>query len=310
MAVWPHCVTVCSYLLSETLFAFLCSLSLFLLSLALDQRRIFLHIFCGLSFGTAALTNAMLTPFVPLLAAGLLWLRYLNRKSALTLAVAGLLLPAMWQVRNLQLPAGNETSGGRALINFVQGSWPEYHSSWRAYAAGDPTAKELQEQILAEADAFRGHPSAGASAMVRRFQQAPWHYFLWYLSKPSSLWGWDIQIGQGDIYIYPTLHSPFSYNPFWRALAALCHAFNPILALLAAWSCLMSLRHKAIIRGITAAMAFMILYATLIYSALQAEPRYAIPFRGVEVVLAAIGAWHICLWLKRHQRPVASSIRN
>ncbi len=305
MAVWPHSVTVCSYLLSETLFAFLCSLSLFLLSFTLNRKGYLWPILCGLGFGTAALTNAMLIPFALLLAAGLYGLRYLDRKSALALAAAGLLLPATWQVRNMQLPASNETSGGRALINFVQGSWPEYHSSWRAYVGGNQLAKRMQEQILEEANLLREQPASGAKAILTRFQQAPAHYFFWYLSKPMQLWGWDIQIGQGDIYIYPTLHSPFSYNLFLRAVAALCHAANPLLMLFAAWGCLTSLLRKTSTGGMAAALALMALYSTLIYSVLQAEPRYAIPFRGVEIALATIAMWQICAWVKRHRRPVA-----
>ena len=80
--------------------------------------------------------------------------------------------------------------------------------------------------------------------------------------------------------------------------------------LFAAWGCLTSLQRKTDANGIMTAMALMVLYITLIYSVLQAEPRYAIPFRGVEVLLAAIGASQACLWLKRYRRPTITKLDN
>jgi 4-amino-4-deoxy-L-arabinose transferase-like glycosyltransferase len=303
MAIWPHSVTVSSYLLSETLFGFLCSLSLFLLSVAVRKPAYRWFVASGLCFGAAGLTNAVLMPFAPVLAVALLWWRRLDRKQALVLGLSGLLLPLAWQVRNVQLPPSEHDSGGRALINFVQGSWPEYHASWRASVGlGDPMARLAQTAIMQEYGTLRAHPAQGVAMIYQRMAQDPWHYLGWYLSKPMYLWGWDIQIGAGDIYIYPTLHSPFGYNPALRLLVALCEAINPLLALLAAWGCVSLLLKRHGRPPVAVAMALLVLYVTAIYSLLQAEPRYAIPFRGAEVLLATWGLAQICQWVDRVRR--------
>jgi hypothetical protein len=303
MAIWPHSITTCCYLLTETLFAFLCTLSLWLLSRATNKRHYGWFIASGLCFGAAGLTNAILGPFALLLAIGMWVLQRLDKKFALAFALAGMLLPLAWQLRNHQLQHATQSSGDRALVNLVQGSWPEYHSSWRAYAFGDPAGKQVQQKIDGEYALLLDHPSLGVKAISHRLAQAPGHYLWWYLSKPAHLWGWGIQIGQGDIYIYPTQHSPFDYNPILRLLTAMCYAFNPILAVLAAWSCLSALVKFRDQSGVVVAMALLGLYATLIYTVFQAEPRYAIPFRGIEVALAAACLCQMTQWVRRKMRP-------
>lgn len=298
MAIWPHSVTICGYLLSETLFAFLCALALYLWSVAIRKQTYRWFIACGLCFSVAGLTNAMLLPFAPMLAITLFWLRHLDRKRALALALASLLLPMAWQVRNAQLPPDNRDAGSRALINVVQGSWPEYHGNWRAaIIARDPAAQPMQAAIMHEYDVLQAHPSAGLAMIWERMAQSPLHYLGWYLRKPMYLWGWDIEVGAGDIYPYPTVNSPFNHNPVLRILVALCAAFNPLLALLAAAGALLILLRRKTIAPLAVATAAVALYATLIYSLLQAEPRYAIPFRGEEILVATWGLACASQWL-------------
>ena len=307
MAIWPHCITTCGYLLTETLFAFLCTLSLWLLSRAINKKHYGWFIASGLCFGTAGLTNAILGPFAPLLAIGMLLFRQLDKKFALALALSGILLPLSWQLRNHQLQQVTQSSGDRALMNLVQGSWPEYHSSWRAYALGDPEGNRVLQKIDNEYTLLRDHFSLGINTISHRLAQAPFHYLWWYLSKPALLWGWSIRIGQGNIYIYAADHSPFEYNPILSGVVAICYVLNPILALLAAWCCLWTLLKPRSHPGIVVAAVLLGLYATLMYSLLQAEPRYAIPFRGIELALAMAGLWQITQWMreKMHDRHLA-----
>jgi hypothetical protein len=74
MAVWPHSVTITSYLLSETLLGFLCALGFFLLTQAFRHGKHWLALLTGVVFGMAALTNAVVLPFVPILCLLLWWL--------------------------------------------------------------------------------------------------------------------------------------------------------------------------------------------------------------------------------------------
>ncbi|WP_188794479.1 ArnT family glycosyltransferase [Dyella nitratireducens] len=300
MALWPHSITVCGYLVTETLFGFLCALSLFLLSKAARHQGFSWLIAAGFCFSLAGLTNAVLLPFAPLLAVMMSWLRRLDRKQAWVLALSGLALPFAWQIRNVQLPPSDQSAGGRAIINFVQGSWPEYQTSWAtSYRRSDPIVGQTQLDIAREYATLQAHPSQGLAMMYQRMIQAPWHYVGWYFSKPAHLWAWDIQIGAGDIYVYPTLHSPFSYNPVLRMWVAACEIVNPILAVLAAWGCLAALLDRRNAPLLAMATALMALYVTAVYSALQAEPRYAIPFRGMEILLASGGLAQAGCWLRK-----------
>lgn len=307
MALWPHSVAISSYLLSETLFGFLCALALCLLSMGVAKQRYGWLAASGLCFGAAALTNAMFLPFAPLLAIAIFVLEPANRKYAITLALFGLLMPCMWQLRNAQLPSTGHDASGRALLNLVQGSWPEYHSSWRAHVFNRiPDTDHVLEDIDAEYNDLRSNLAHGLSVIVSRMAHAPLRYLAWYASKPARLWGWGVQIGQGDIYVNPTLNSPFIFNPILRFVESVCKALNPVLAILVGWGCLTTLRNGRHAPIIALAVSLMALYVTGVYSLLQAEPRYAIPFRCIEMLLATYGLCHVSGWINKIRRVNAS----
>lgn len=308
MAVWPHSVTMTSYVLSETLFGFLCATAFWWLARGLRRPTVWRFAASGLAFGLAALTNAILLPFAALVAAALLWRRTVRPRVALVLLVASLALPAAWSVRNLQLPPA-ASSSGRALLNLVQGSWPEYHSAYRLAVSGDPQGQQIMQAIGQESDLMLAAPAAGARHMAARMGVAPLHYLAWYLSKPALLWGWSIRMGQGDIYVYPTVFSPYAENPVMRAMAAICQSINPLLMLLALAGLLLTMR-RSTPGAIGLPVAVLAAYVTLVYSVLQAEPRYNIPFRGFECLLAAYAGWSLTFWVaKRRKLSTGENIR-
>lgn len=293
MAVWPHSVAMSSYLLSETLFGFLAALGLLLLRIALEQRCAGWAALSGVGFSLAALTNAVLIPFAPLLA-----LYLFVRKIANPLLCAGLVIGAIatvapWVLRNNLLPAGESSSSERALINLVQGSWPSMHSAYQASMKHDPDGAIVMAAIEREAAAVKKSPTAGLALIGHRMGDHPGQYLRWYLSKPALLWDWDIRIGQGDVYVYPTRNSPFKTNAVFRAVSALCHALNPWLFALAIAGCLLALLPKQETPPDKATAALMLLFITLVYSTLQAEPRYSVPFRGLEILLATFAAYRV-----------------
>lgn len=301
MAVWPHSIAINGYLLTETLFGFLIALALLLFAHASRQANTKWAIAAGLTFGAAALTNAIMLPFALLLAGFLGWRKLAPHRICVALAVAGLLLPGSWAIRNAQItaPQSDGSSMDRALQNLVQGAWPSYHSAWRDSALGDATTQARARVTLhamdVEYDTLRASPVMGSKAMLQRLGEHPLHYAVWYLiRKPYQLWGWNIQIGQGDIYVYPTKNAPFQTSPAWIALAAICHAINPLLMFLALagfWAAWPRTRHSAALSAAASEAAAvpvicMVMFATLVYSALQAEPRYSIAFRPFEILLA------------------------
>lgn len=316
MAVWPHSVTINGYLLTETLFGFLCVLGLLLFARSCTRGNVWLAGIAGLTLGAAALTNAVLLPFGVLLAGILAWRKLAPGKLCLALLLGALLLPCGWAMRNTRIshPTPADSSMGRAMQNFVQGAWPGYHEAYRNSIFGDTAAQaKAQDTVRAVDDEMQlaaNHPLVEIKAVAQRFGRHPWHYALWYLvEKPQELWGWSIVIGQGDIYVYPTANSPFQTNPAWMALAAVCHAINPLLMALALLGSLMACLGYRTTQLETEAShvapisaACLLAFVTLVYSTLQAEPRYAIPFRSFECLLAVSACWQVALRVQQRIR--------
>jgi cbb3-type cytochrome oxidase subunit 3 len=316
MALWPHSITINGYLLSETLFGFLTALGVFVCATAFRRQSKWRAFGGGLILGAAALTNAVLLPFGVLLAIFLTWRKLATRTICMALAIGAMTLPAVWTARNAVavVSVAGDSSADRALLNFVIGSWPHWQSAWRESVLGDQSAKERAgaEMHLADTEyaAWRSSPSQGIQSMARRVASQPLKFAHWYLiEKPTLLWGWSIEIGQGDIFVYPTRNAPFQIQPLWMAIAAICRGFNIWLMLLALGGILFAWRrsgkrsrdesHES--SAALIAVALLLVFVTLVYSTLQAEPRYSIPFRPFEI-LSAVTAVYVCTtWLiRRH----------
>lgn len=286
MAVWPHSISITSYVLTETQTGFLCAAGLLCLRESLERRRAGLIVLSGLVFGMAALTNAVLMPFALLAAVALLCTKFITRKQAATLALASLLLPALWGIRGLTVTSP-ASSTHRAAMNLVQGSWPSYHEDYQRSENGNAAAAKNIAAMNAEIDTFSASEWDGLVRVGRRMANEPLHYLGWYASKPMLLWAWDIKIGQGDIYVYPTINSPFNTSPTWKAILMACYMLNPFVLLGSVIGVLIALVRRD--AGIDVALAVLMLMVTLVYGILQSEPRYSIPFRNTEIALACLG---------------------
>jgi len=297
MVVWPHSVTMSGYLLSETATGFWVASGLFLLQRAVSRNHLPAMVACGLAFSIAALTNAVMLPFAALLAGVLFWRNNVGRTMALALVVSSLLLPVAWGVRNAQLPTTAESSSGRALQNAIEGSWPEYHSSYMASVFGDPDGRRIQEAIRHETEVMMASRSAGIRLVSARIRAQPLSYLAWYASKPALLWDWSIRMGAGNIYQYATRHSLLDEQPLLKAIVAICWALNPIIMVLALAGVLLVWANGRDNAALPLATAALAVYVTIVYSLLQAEPRYSIPFRGIEIALAVEGVRQSARWL-------------
>ena len=287
MAIWPHSVAMCSHLLSETLYGFLVALALFVFSIGADRPTFRWSLIAGICFSVAALTNSVSLPFAALLVVYMLIKRHMPAKIGLCLIAATLSLTVPWMIRNSMQPADQPSSTDRALMNLIQGSWPIYHSAYMAsMLSGNSQAMSVMAQINRETAVIETDHQAGVLMMLERMARHPGQYLYWYLQKPALLWDWSIRVGVGDIYVYVTYHSPFETNTFWRAVEATCYALNRMLMVLAFAACLPALLRKQQQQGLAGA-ALLALFVTIIHSVLQAEPRYSIPYRGLEIILAA-----------------------
>ncbi|HET7664004.1 MAG TPA: glycosyltransferase family 39 protein [Rhodanobacteraceae bacterium] len=309
MAVWPHNIAIASDLLSETLLGFLCVLAMLLCARASARRSPSWATAAGLGFGSAALTNAILLPFGVLVALFLAWRRLAPRRVWLTLCISAVLLPGAWALRNMHLPPdpSGQTSADRALQNFVQGSWPGYHTAYAELSRGDQRGAPVFRAIDAEFQLLRHSPTTGARAIAKRLSAHPLYYLMWYtVEKPWALWDWDIRVGQNDIYVYAVKDSPFDTQPAMRAAEAICHTINPLLALLALGSLVFAVatwrrRNNASLHGQAAfeSVLLLLIYVTVVYSILQTDPRYSIPFRPFEMLLVVTSCSVLSRWVAK-----------
>lgn len=307
MTFWPHAITLTGYVLSETLVGFLFVLGLVLLQVGYDRRSRWIGAAAGLFFAAAALTNATLLPVLPLFALVALW-RDRDRRPMWSMVLLAALIPATaWSVRGASLPSTrSDRASDRIAMNFVQGSWPEYHTAWSSVVVKrDETPRAVLNAIDADVNRLQQNRAQGLSSIFGRFSSEPLRYTLWYLSKPVELWGWEIGIGNGGIYVFPTLQSPLSGQGPLRITTDLFIIANPLLMSLALVGLIVVLataraRPKPLVLA-----AFAVAFLTMVFTVLQADARYAVPYRGIEWILAAAG-W---MWLVGRYERVRARLR-
>ena len=309
MAIWPHSVSMSSFILSETLFGFLCMLSLFLLTHALRQRSAAWATASGLGFALGAMTNAILLPFAPLLGLYFAYRRYITARMLAGLLAGAMVLPAAWMVRNALLPPSyGDSSAGRALDTLVIGSWPNYYQTYEASLKNDPAAAATITRVVQEIALINYDLKAGTTEIAQRMRNRPTEYALWYLSKPALLWGWNIRVGVGDIYVYPTRNSPFQDNIVYRSVIALCHTLNPLLFILMIAGWIVVLWPKQQPPGSLLASTLILVFVTAIYTVLQSEPRYSIACRPTEIMLATFALYRGGLWFTQKRASSRSKL--
>ena len=301
LALWPHHVAATNTLLSEVLFGFCLIAALYAFARGWRNKRAAWFVLAGIAFGYAYLVNPLVLLFPPCLAL-LMFVRGARVPAALMLGVFLLPVVAMG-IRNAQIDgAGRGTD--RALLNFVQGSWPDYHQAANLLRLGNPTAVAITREIDAEHATLRRDASAGLTRMGERMADNPAMYLEWYATKPWVLWGWRIRIGASDIAYHDVRRSPFDRPGALRTILVTYRTLNPVLTTLALVAALVltfaAMRRDANLAAVaTGALA---LYITLVHVVLQAEPRYAIAYRGLEAILV-MTALSCIADLARRRRP-------
>jgi hypothetical protein len=179
-----------------------------------------------------------------------------------------------WSVRNTIQHADGDA---RAGINFVQGSWPEYHDVWK-WPWRWP---EKDKAINAEVATIQQDRTAGVSAVLARMSVEPGRYAAWYASKPYLLWAWDVRIGHGTVYTVKMTDTPLDRGVL-LGTTVIQYTLNSLAFALALGGLLLAWRGPTPLRMVAVA----VLYLTAVHVVLQAEPRYAIPYRSLEIMLA------------------------
>lgn len=280
LAVWPHAISLCAYVLVETLQGFALAAALLCVAIAVRRDSIAMALLGGAALALAALTNPVLGPLA--LLAPLVALLHKRWRAAALIGLCALAPLGAWSLRNAQLPA-TATASDRAAVNFVQGSWPEFLAAWRDRS--DPALAEVYARANAETAVMLTDRVGGLAQVFDRFREEPRRYILWYgVQKPYLLWDWDIRAGDHDVYVMAVARPLFEIEPAYRALRAIGRAINAPLFVLMLAGLALALRRTTAAGWQLAALA--VLLASAIHVVLQAEPRYSTPYRGLEMLLA------------------------
>lgn len=306
VAISPHLVNINIYLLTEPMFTLLfwAGLGLMVAATAPGARP-------GLAFAAAvALAGAALTrptvQYLPFVLTAFLILREPREWKRWTgfLAVFVALLAA-WGLRNLA--ATGAFSDPFAMTATLQhGSYPDFMHDGIRESRGIPYAfdRAMNPQT----------PMADTLAIIwSRIQANPGEYLHWYLvGKPLAFFHWQIiPIGSGDpqllatggdIYIYPTLATPYAGNPLFVVtylLARLLHWPLLVLATLATVLAWLPAGRRVFGEALAPArlLALAFAYAIGIHMIGAPFPRYAIPFLPLAWLLA--GGLVAALWRRR-----------
>jgi hypothetical protein len=300
LAVWPHLLTSSDYILSETLLGLLVTAAVGLMISALDRSSRLRAAASGIMFACAALTNAVLLPVAPLVGFVGAWRDQERRGLWLLLALCALAPCAAWSVRNATLDP-HARADGRATMNFVQGASPEYHTAWKAATINhDPRGRIVLDQIDREYRLTLMDPAKGLATVAARLLDTPRKSLAWYTSKPAELWGWEIGIGSGDIYTFPTLNSPLTGTGLLRFTTDVCYALNRPISLLALAAIILIVARRSPVELVL--IAFITVYVTAVFTVLQADARYSVPYRGFEWLLACYAASQGFTWLRDQRR--------
>ena len=299
-ALWPHAIVFAGTLLSETVFGAVLAAGMLLLVATEQSRRVAFSAGAGLAFGAAYLINPVIALF-PVLAALLLALRGAGKLAIVMIAFFAV-APAAWSVRNATLGADARGSLARIEQNFVQGSWPQYLTALATRFSNDISAQivaaESEEENQLIADPARGLATVGA-----RMADDPGYYARWYLiDKPYLFWAWHLGVGWDDIHFLVTPNSPFRRVPVLVAVKQVFAWANPVIFLLALAAALTAAfrgwRGTARVAFGMMAVAWLVVYVTAVHVVLQAEPRYSIPYRPFELLLAV----STCVWIAQQIR--------
>jgi len=289
VAVNPHLIAATSCILTETLFAFLLLLAIWLFHYALAKEHILPFVIAGVCFGLAYLTNEI-TLFLPFVFACIAMLGgALKQKAVLrdrrllnvfVFLVVFSLFPGNWLLRNhLQLPDDAKRGVHRAVMTLSHGAYPDF-------VYKNPQFKRFPYREDPMQPAFGESIDNFIRILWARFKNEPVRYLKWYLiGKPRYLWSWDIIQGVGDVYIYPVKVYLFENSKLAHLIKVTMRFFHPFLFFLSLagiplYYVVTRNKGNAGFRCNSPSIIFAsCIYATLIYMVFAPWPRYSIPFR-------------------------------
>jgi 4-amino-4-deoxy-L-arabinose transferase-like glycosyltransferase len=288
-AASPHLVTMNIYLLSETLFCFLLVVSMLFVVKSGQSTGWRDPALAGALLAAASLAHPMLLWFtLPLAAFWLItWGWQAGHKKTIALLVGFGLAYGGWTARNL-ISLGTFGDSEKMLTALRSGVYAglKYQN--------DPTTYGYPDHADPNYPATSKDLSTVLRAVAHGFNDAPLAQLQWYLiGKPIELWSWDNRAqGQGDVFIYPTPRTPYSYLPHFQVLhqvMKLTHWFWVLLmaaAVVAAWipGAVVGMP-KAAVYGARVIAVLLLCHVAVMIAGFPL-PRYSIPLQPFLYVMA------------------------
>ncbi|MDF1526744.1 MAG: glycosyltransferase family 39 protein [bacterium] len=204
----PHIISMAGYILSETPYILLIVMLFAAIRISFKFDRWPVYFITGLLSAMCLMIRPVFLLTVPAI-----FLVYAldhsrqQRKVVTALGAFALgfaLLYSPWVIRNMNLP-GSTGNGSSSTVNVTlgMGLYPDLtykNPRLKGYPyRDDPRWEEITSSYGSIIDEFS-----------RRLAEDPLEYLWWYTyGKVRMLWSWDIQVGQGDIYVYPVVYTPY-----------------------------------------------------------------------------------------------------
>ena len=293
-AISPHLINANIYYLTESLYGVFVICFLYTFIVALNKQSMKLILVAGLLLGIAALIRPTLQYFV-VFAWGVIWIfpaaGQIRLKLAAIFGLSFLLIFGSWSVRNYNA-IGHLSDPTLTKGTLQHGMYPNFMYQDDPKSFGfpyryDPTSKET---VASTATVLK--------EIQRRFKEEPARHLSWYLwGKPTTLWSWNIIAGIGDSFIYEVSQSPYFYSKRfqWSRWAAYySHNFLMILSFLVAFVCWLPIFQKALSLNqlwTLRVLSAILFYYTFLHMIAAPFPRYSIPIRPTNYILAVAGVY-------------------
>lgn len=289
-AISPHLITMNIYVLSETLFCFLMVLSLWLLSRLKAAHKPAYVVATGAILGVTSLTHPMALYFVVPLSLFLVYHfgKKIGWRHAAFILIGFVVVCAPWIGRNvivLGTPGDNSLMLAALRVGAYRDMTYPGHPETRGFPyESDPGYRESITDLRSV-----------MKALTQEFADAPMKQVGWYVfGKPIVLWSWEIIAGEGDVFVYLPLSTPYRYLPHFEVTHALMRILHVPLALLMAAGVLIAWLPRRVsqltqneVLG-ARLVSLLLLYHLFIMVVGFPEPRYSVPMRPFMYAIAML----------------------
>lgn len=250
----------------------------------------------GVLFGMAYLTNPVML-FVPIiLSLRFLFLGYASQTLQHSSKFPAVFLTCFfvfvigWSIRDkVNVDEQQLSSSDRAFENLIIGSHSNFHDVWRANPRDPENPFDLDNKQ------YKNDHQGFYAELASRILAEPTHYSHWYLiQKPLELWGWDILVGYGDIYVYRVDASLYHKSKLALVSLVLMKQVHFWLFGATLLGLFFVFREKNKNQKETMLNVYVcLLCVSAVYVVLHTDARYSVPLRPEMYLAAVYGIWSI-----------------